>query len=134
MDLLERPQTRRMLSFQNESLRRTARFHRANFHRRSRHAATPTAPRPELGLAKPAVLYLKGLDRSGTGFFVTSEPDGAEIFVDDKFFGDAPATLNLSVGSHVIVFKVPGRPDWRRTLEVLKGNKTTLKTVLDPAP
>jgi len=65
---------------------------------------------------------------------ITSDPDSAEIFVDDKFFGNAPATLKLSVGSHAIVLKIPGRPDWRRTLEVLKGNKTTLKAVLDPAP
>ena len=65
---------------------------------------------------------------------ITSDPDGAEIFVDDRFFGNAPAVLKFSVGSHVILLKMPGRPDWRRTLEVLKGNKTTLKAVLDPAP
>ena len=65
---------------------------------------------------------------------ITSDPDGAEIFVDDKFFGNAPATLKLPVGTHSINLKIPGRPDWRRTLEVLKGNKTTLKAILDPAP
>ena len=65
---------------------------------------------------------------------ISSDPDGAEIFVDDKFFGDAPATLKLPVGTHSVVLKIPGRPDWRRTLEVLKGNKTTLKAILDPAP
>jgi serine protease Do len=71
----------------------------------------------------------------GTGTVsITSDPDGAEIFVDDKFFGDAPATLKLSAGTHIIVLKTPGRADWRRTLEVLKGNKTTLKAILDQAP
>ncbi len=71
----------------------------------------------------------------GTGTIViTSDPDGAEIFVDDKFFGDAPATLRLPAGTHSIVLRVPGRADWRRTLEVLKGNKTTLRAVLDAAP
>jgi serine protease Do len=70
----------------------------------------------------------------GTGTIsITSDPDGAEIFVDDKFFGDAPATLKLPVGTHSVVLKIPGRADWRRTLEVLKGNKTTLKALLDPA-
>jgi serine protease Do len=64
---------------------------------------------------------------------ITSDPDGAEIFVDDKFFGDAPATLKLPAGTHSIVLKIPGRADWRRTLEVLKGNRATLKAVLDPA-
>jgi len=70
----------------------------------------------------------------GTGTIsITSDPDGAEIFVDDKFFGNAPATLKLSVGTHSIVLKIPGRPDWRRTLEVLKGNKASLKATFDPA-
>ncbi|HWY43862.1 MAG TPA: PEGA domain-containing protein [Candidatus Sulfotelmatobacter sp.] len=65
---------------------------------------------------------------------ITSDSDGTEIFVDEKFFGDAPATLKLSVGTHVIVLKIPGRSDWRRTLEVLKGNKASLKATFDPAP
>jgi S1-C subfamily serine protease len=70
----------------------------------------------------------------GTGtVFITSDPDGAEIFVDDKFYGNAPATLRLPVGTHSIVLKFPGRADWTRTLEVLRGNKTTLKAALGPA-
>ncbi len=151
---------------------------------------------------KPAVVYLKGLDKSGSGFFVTgigfalsssdllevlhqfypnaapmmertstsapsqpspgenvdtsansnlnaafspapdvvgtvsmsSDPDGAEVFVDDKFHGNTPATRKLPAGSHVIVLKFPGHADWRRTLEVLKSSKTSLKAALDPTP
>jgi S1-C subfamily serine protease len=64
---------------------------------------------------------------------VSSEPDGAEIFVDDKFHGNTPATLKLPAGSHVIVLKFPRRTDWRRTLEVLKSSKVSLKAALDPA-
>src|SRR5690242_1287892 len=44
---------------------------------------------------------------------VSSEPDGAEIFVDDKFLGNAPAMLKLSVGPHIILLKFPGHADWR---------------------
>src|SRR5712692_502552 len=64
---------------------------------------------------------------------VSSEPDGAEIFVDDRFLGNAPATLKLSAGPHSILLKFPGHADWRRTLEVLKSSKTSLKAALDPA-
>jgi S1-C subfamily serine protease len=64
---------------------------------------------------------------------ISSDPDGAEIFVDDKFHGNTPATLKLSAGSHGILLKFPGHADWRRTLEVLKSSKTSLKAVLDPA-
>jgi S1-C subfamily serine protease len=73
-----------------------------------------------------------GPDGVGT-VIISSEPDGAEIFVDEKFHGNTPATLKLSAGTHVIVLKFPGRADWRRTLEVLKSSKTSLKAALDPA-
>jgi S1-C subfamily serine protease len=65
---------------------------------------------------------------------ITSEPDGAEIFVDDKFLGNAPATLRLPAGSHAIVLKFPGHADWHRSLEVLKSSKVTLRAVLDAQP
>ena len=73
------------------------------------------------------------LDAVGT-VFISSDPDGAEIFVDKKFHGNTPAMLKLTIGSHVIVLKFPGHADWRRTLEVLKSSKTSLKGTLDPAP
>jgi S1-C subfamily serine protease len=65
---------------------------------------------------------------------ISSDPDGAEIFVDDKFLGNAPATLKLPAGSHVVLLKFPRRADWRRTLEVLKSSKVSLKATLEPGP
>ncbi|HUI75318.1 MAG TPA: trypsin-like peptidase domain-containing protein [Candidatus Acidoferrum sp.] len=61
---------------------------------------------------------------------ISSDPDGAEIYIDGKFFGNAPATLKLPSGSHAVTLKLPGRADWTRTLEILKGNKTTLDAKL----
>jgi len=91
----------------------------------------PVAPRDS---AVPSQAAQPAAPEGAGTVSISSDPDGAEIFVDEKFFGDAPATLKLPVGTHSVVLKIPGRPDWRRTLEVLKGNKTTLKAVLDPAP
>ena len=65
---------------------------------------------------------------------ITSDPDGAEIFVDDKFHGNTPAILKIAAGSHVILLKLPGHADWRRTLEVLKSSRTSLKATLEPDP
>lgn len=62
---------------------------------------------------------------------ITSEPDAAEIFIDGKFHGNAPATLKLPAGSHTIVIKSPGRPDFSRTLELPKSSKLNLKAVFD---
>jgi hypothetical protein len=44
----------------------------------------------------------------------------------------APATLKLSPGSHAVLLKFPGHADWRRTLEVLKSSKFSLKATLEP--
>jgi S1-C subfamily serine protease len=71
----------------------------------------------------------------GTGTVtISSEPDGAESFVDEKFLGNAPASLKLSAGSHAIVLKFHGHGDWRRTLEVLKSSKVSLRATLEPNP
>ena len=71
----------------------------------------------------------------GTGTVtISSEPDGAEIFVDEKFLGNAPASLKLSAGSHAILLRFPGHGDWRRTLGVLKSSKVSLRATLEPNP
>jgi serine protease Do len=62
---------------------------------------------------------------------VISDPESAEIFVDEKFHGNTPATLRLPAGSHEIVLKFPRHADWRRTLEVLRGNKVNLRATLE---
>jgi hypothetical protein len=61
---------------------------------------------------------------------ITSEPDAAEIFVDGKFLGNTPATLKMTVGSHVIVVKATGFADYSRTLEVPKSSKLAVKATL----
>jgi hypothetical protein len=71
----------------------------------------------------------------GTGTVtISSEPDGAEIFVDEKFLWNAPASLKLSAGSHAILLRFPGHGDWRRTLEVLKSSKVSLRATVEPNP
>lgn len=65
---------------------------------------------------------------------VTSDPDGAEIYVDEKFVGNTPAKLKLTEGSHVMILKAAGFSEWKRKLEVLKGSQVTLKPVLERAP
>ena len=106
---------------------------------------SPVAPAPPSNIAsqneeaessaEPQAAVPASASPEGTGTVsITSEPDGAEIFVDDKFHGNTPATLRLGAGSHEIVLKFPRHADWRRTLEVLKSSKTSLKAALDPAP
>jgi S1-C subfamily serine protease len=64
---------------------------------------------------------------------VTSVPDGAEVYVDGKFVGNAPEALKLSVGPHNIQLKAEGRKDWERSIEILKDSQLNLKAQLAPA-
>jgi PEGA domain len=61
---------------------------------------------------------------------ITSDPDGAEIFVDQKFVGNAAAKLRLAAGDHRIVLKCVGCMAWRRDIQVLKGSQVNLNADL----
>jgi len=64
----------------------------------------------------------------------SSDPSGAEIYVDGKFVGQTPSTIELPAGSHHIEVKSRGRQDWARDLDVLKDSQLTLHPVLEPSP
>jgi len=61
---------------------------------------------------------------------ISSLPDGAEVYVDGKFVGNAPETLKLSVGPHSIRLTSEGRKDWERSVEILKDSQLNLKAQL----
>ena len=82
--------------------------------------------------AQPSITSSPAVPEGVGTVAISSDPDGAEIFVDDKFFGNTPASLKLPTGSHTILLKFPGHSDWRRALEVLKSSKTSLKATLGP--
>jgi hypothetical protein len=48
---------------------------------------------------------------------VTSDPDGAEIFVDSVGYGHAPAILKLTRGKHSIQIVRQGYKDWALTVD-----------------
>jgi hypothetical protein len=64
----------------------------------------------------------------------SSEPNGADIYIDGKFVGQTPATISVQPGSHVVIVKAMGRKNWQRDLEVLKDSKVALRPVLEPQP
>jgi hypothetical protein len=63
---------------------------------------------------------------------ITSDPDGAEIFLDDKFIGTTPATLRLTEGKHALILKSPHHADWIRSINILKESTVTVKAALRP--
>ena len=65
---------------------------------------------------------------------VTSEPAGAEIYLDGKFVGDTPSTLQVSAGTHKIRVEAPGKKPFEREFDVLKDSQISLNASLEPAP
>jgi serine protease Do len=69
----------------------------------------------------------------GTGSVsVSSEPAGAEIYVDGSFVGNTPSTLKLDAGAHHVEIKAPGKRTWERDLEVMKESQVSLQAALEP--
>ena len=65
---------------------------------------------------------------------IKSEPDGAEITVDGKFFGSTPSTLQLKSGEHTISVKKAGYILWERAITISGGDKITLDAALENIP
>ncbi len=61
---------------------------------------------------------------------ISCEVADAEVYVDGKFVGQTPSTLQLASGTHHIEVRSEGRREWERDLEVLKDSQLTLHPVL----
>jgi hypothetical protein len=53
-------------------------------------------------------------------------PDGADIYTDGAFVGNAPATLKLSPGKHTIRLTLAGYQDWSCDITALTGSEAPL--------
>jgi hypothetical protein len=62
---------------------------------------------------------------------VSSEPTGADIYVDENFMGNTPSLIELPPGSHAVRVEARGQKPWGRTVNLTSGSKITLQAVLD---
>ena len=65
---------------------------------------------------------------------ISSDEEGADIFVDEKFVGNTPSTLTLPAGPHSM--KVEGRnhASWSRQIDLFKDSTVNLMATLTPIP
>jgi S1-C subfamily serine protease len=63
---------------------------------------------------------------------ITSNLDGAEIFLDDRFVGSSPATLRIPEGPHSLVLKSAQHTDWSRSINILRDSTISVKATLNP--
>ncbi len=62
---------------------------------------------------------------------VTSEPAGAEIYVDGRFLGSTPSKLRLSPGEHTLRIVRPGYKDWERKVLVERATEPSFNALLE---
>lgn len=86
---------------------------------------------------KPAAAGPAGVTAStpqATGSIeVKSSPDGAEVYADSAFIGNAPARLKLSPGPHTIRVAQTGFKEWSREITVQAGSEAHLVATLEKA-
>ena len=61
---------------------------------------------------------------------VETEPSVAQIFLNDSFAGNTPASINLPLGKYEVRLKLHGHYDWEAQLKLDKKGETPLKVKL----
>jgi len=62
---------------------------------------------------------------------ISSNPDGAEIYVDEALVGNAPSTLKLQPGKHTIRVTLSGYKPWSREITTQSGSEVRLSATLE---
>src|SRR5581483_1534901 len=87
---------------------------------------------PDATIEAPAAIVPPS---SGSGaVLVSSDVDGADIYVDDKFVGNTPSTLKLTGGSHRVRVESPNRVAWAREIQLSTDSSVNLKAILATVP
>ncbi len=69
-------------------------------------------------------------DSAKVSFQVTSEPQGADIFIDGEFKGATPSQLKAVPGSHILKVSRPGFTDWQRNIVLDAETAVTFNAIL----
>ena len=64
---------------------------------------------------------------------IKSNPDGADIMIDGKFVGNAPSTVKLTAGEHVIRIEKSGFKAWQRQISINSAGSINVEAVLEKA-
>jgi hypothetical protein len=84
--------------------------------------------------AKPAegAVKLETVSAEAAGSVqVTSTPDGADVYSDGGFVGNAPSTLKLAPGKHTVRVIASGYKEWSREITVQSGSEVKLNAGLE---
>jgi hypothetical protein len=57
---------------------------------------------------------------------ISSDPSGADVFLDGSFVSSTPAVLRLQGGTYKVAVKMAGYADWEREIKILPGAEVNL--------
>ncbi len=60
-----------------------------------------------------------------------SQPEGADVYVDGNFVGNAPTLLQLPAGSYKISVRAHGHKDWEREVKLMPAGEVNIRAVLE---
>jgi PEGA domain len=63
--------------------------------------------------------------------YLTSDPGGADVYVDDIFVGKSPITLNLKIGRHYVRTFVTDYKNWSQLITITAGAEIKLTARLE---
>jgi hypothetical protein len=86
---------------------------------------TPVVSAQAVGPASPAE------KQDPSTVVLKSDPEGAEIIIDGKFFGNTPSTLQLPPGDHLFSMERAGYQLWQKAITVTSGGIVTINGVLE---
>src|SRR5689334_15098924 len=81
--------------------------------------------------APPASTVQAAAQEAPESLTVTSSPDGAEIYLDEAFIGNAPTTLKLSPGKHSIRVSLSGYKNWAKEIAAQSGTEAHITAALE---
>jgi hypothetical protein len=61
---------------------------------------------------------------------ISSDPGGADVFLDGSFVSSTPAVLRLQAGTYKVAVKMSGYTDWEREIKILPGAEVSLDAKL----
>lgn len=91
----------------------------------------PKAVPKEPSMTKPADQPTAAPADDKGKIWLTSTPDAADVYVDDAFVGNTPATLRLAPGKHTIKVSQSGYKAWTKDLSVIASSEVSLKAPLE---
>jgi PEGA domain-containing protein len=92
---------------------------------------TPTSGAASTSVDHPSEPSTKSVPAESATISVSSSPDGADVYADEAFVGNAPATLKLSPGKHAVKVTMAGYKDWSRDITAIAGSEAHLKANLE---